>query len=112
MVGVGRHHGDLLARGEPAIDHADIGDNATVGVIDGVKNHGAGRRIRVELGGRRRHQLADLVQQLDHTQVQVGEGLGFDALGGVDKQDGAFTRLEGAGDFVGKVHVARSVDHL
>ena len=38
--------------------------------------------------------------------------MGFDALGGVDKQDGTLTRLEGAGDLVGKVHVARGIDHL
>ena len=38
--------------------------------------------------------------------------MGFDALGGVDKQDSALTRLERAGDLVGKVHVAGGVDHL
>ena len=38
--------------------------------------------------------------------------MGFDALGGIDKQNGAFTRLERTGDFVRKVHVAGRVDHL
>ena len=38
--------------------------------------------------------------------VGVGEGLGLDALGGVDQEDGALAGGEGAGDLVAEVDVA------
>ena len=59
-----------------------------------------------------------LVDDGDYGQVEfeggvgVGEGLGFDALGGVDKEYGAFAGGEGAGDLVAEVHVAGGVDQV
>ena len=47
-----------------------------------------------------------------HRQVQVRQGLCFDALGGVDKQNSGLTSVQGAGDFIGEVDVARGVVHL
>ena len=44
--------------------------------------------------------------------VGVGEGLGLDALGGVDKEYGALAGGEGAGDLVAEVHVAGGVDEV
>lgn len=47
-----------------------------------------------------------------HGEVHVGHGLGFDALGGIDDEDGAFARGEGAGDLVGEVDVPGRVEEV
>ena len=44
--------------------------------------------------------------------VEVGHGLGFDALGGVDHQHGPLAGGQGPADFVVKVHVAGGVDEV
>jgi hypothetical protein len=44
--------------------------------------------------------------------VEVGHGLGLDALGGVDHQDGALAGGEGAGDLVGEIDVAGGVEQV
>ena len=45
-------------------------------------------------------------------EVGVGEGLGFDSLGGINDEQRAFAGGEGAGDFVGEVDVAGGVDEV
>jgi len=45
-------------------------------------------------------------------EVDVGEGLGLDALGSINDEEGAFAGGEGAGDFVGEVDVAGGVDEV
>ena len=45
-------------------------------------------------------------------QVDVGEGLGLDALGGVDDEDRALAGLQAAADLVGEVDVAGRVDQV
>ena len=45
-------------------------------------------------------------------EIRVGEGLGFNALGGIDDEQGAFARSQRARDFVGKIDVARGVDEV
>ena len=45
-------------------------------------------------------------------QVEVGEGLGLDALGGVHDEDGALARGERARHLVREVHVAGRVDQV
>ena len=47
-----------------------------------------------------------------HGQIQVGQRLGFNALGCINEQDGTFTGCQGPGYLVGEVHVARGVDHV
>ena len=47
-----------------------------------------------------------------HGEVDVGHGLGFHALGGIDDEDGALASGEGPGDFVGKVNVAGGVEEV
>ena len=47
-----------------------------------------------------------------HGQVHIGQGLGLDALGGVDDQQGPFTGRQGPGHFVGKVHMAWGIDQV
>ena len=54
----------------------------------------------------------DDFQVVFHSQQGVGDGLGFHALGGVHYQQGAFAGGQGAGDFVGKVHMAGGVDEV
>ena len=51
-------------------------------------------------------------QILLHRQVDVGHGLGLDALGGVDDQQRPFARAQAARDFIGEIHVARRVDQV
>lgn len=66
------------------------------------------------LGGRQ----VDLVEHRNdlqivlHRQIQIGEGLGLDALSGVDEKNGPLTGREGPGDLVGEVDVPRGVDHV
>ena len=45
-------------------------------------------------------------------EVKVGDGLSLDALRGVHHEQCAFAGGDGTGDFVGEVHVARSVDKV
>ena len=54
----------------------------------------------------------DNCQVLFEGEVDIGEGLGLDALGGVDDEDCGFDGLEGAGDFVGEIDMAGSVDKI
>ena len=42
----------------------------------------------------------------------VGDGLGFHTLAGVDNQQRALARREGARDFVGKIDVTGSIDQI
>ena len=41
-----------------------------------------------------------------------GEGLGLDALGGVDEEEGTLAGGEGTGDFIGEIDVAGGVDEV
>jgi hypothetical protein len=47
--GLGRHHLDPLSRAEVSVDDPDVGDDTSVGVVDGVEDHRAGRRAGVAL---------------------------------------------------------------
>ena len=47
-----------------------------------------------------------------HREMDVGHGLGFDALRGIDDEQRAFAGGEGAGDFVGEVDVAGGVEQV
>ena len=47
-------------------------------------------------------------EALAQGEVDVGERLGLDALGGVDDEDRALARLEGVADLVAEVDVARA----
>ena len=45
-------------------------------------------------------------------QIGVGEGLGFDTLGSVHHQQGAFAGLQAARNFVGEIDVAGGIDEI
>ncbi len=64
MGGPGRHHGDLLARHDLAVDHAHVCDHTAVGVVNRIEDHRPRRRVRVTLRGR--HQPDHLIEQLGH----------------------------------------------
>ncbi len=70
-----RHHLDLLARAEPAVDDAHVRDDAAVGVVDGVEDHGAGRRVGVTDGGRQL--LDDDVEQFLDTDARLAGDLEY-----------------------------------
>jgi len=58
-----------------------------------------------------------LIDRHDHEtgrkrQVDVGERLRLDPLGGVDDEDSALARLEAVAHLVGEVDVARRVDQV
>ena len=54
----------------------------------------------------------DNFETLIHRERSVGDRLGLHALRGVDQQHRAFTRSEGARDFVGEVDVSRGVNEV
>ena len=53
-----------------------------------------------------------IVRPFAQREVDVGEGLGLDALGGVDDEDRALAGLEAAADLVREVDVAGRVDQV
>ena len=155
----GRHHLDPVAVAELAVDDADVGDHAAVGVVDRVEDQRPGRGVGVTdrgrgaldhlvehlgdaLAGLGTHpqdvsrlaaddvrdllgvllrvgaRQVDLVEHGDdlevggEREVEVGQGLRLDALGGVDEKDRGLAGLQGPGDLVGEVDVARGVDHV
>ncbi len=55
------HHLDAVAVAQLAVDDADVGDHAAVGVVDRVEDQGPRRGVRVT--DRRRRLLDDLVEQ-------------------------------------------------
>ncbi len=59
--GAGGHHPDALALVQLPVDHTDVRDDATVRVVDGVEDHGAGRGVLDADRGRDRGD--DLVEQ-------------------------------------------------
>ena len=54
----------------------------------------------------------DDIEVLLESEIDVGEGLSLDALGGVHDEDGGFDSLERAGDFVREVDMAGSINEV
>ena len=112
-----------------ALGRRDLGDELLEHVLDALARLGADAAHRVgglaeQLGDLLGDALGlgagqvDLVQAGDELearvdgQVGVGQGLGLDALGGVDDEQRALARGEGARDLVGEVDVAGRVDEV
>ena len=157
--GAGAHHFDFHAGPDGAVEHAQVHDDAPVGVVLAVEDQSLEGRTAVALGrrhvphhhledgvdvdavlggnlrgvhGRQADDVLDLLldllgpgsgqvdlvddgqdlQPLVHGQVGVGQGLGLDALGGVDHQDCALAGGQAAGNLVIEVHMARGVDQV
>lgn len=83
MGGAAGHHLDALAGTEPAVDDPDVGDDAAVGVVHRVEDHGAGGRIGGADG--RRHLTHELVEQLLH--ALAGLGADLEHVGGLAADD-------------------------
>ena len=91
---LGRDEDDLLARdGQHVLE-----------LLDDDVRLGRGQVDLVEDG--------DDDEALRQRQVDVGQGLGLDALRGVDHEDGALAGLQAAADLVGEVDVAGRVDEV
>lgn len=54
----------------------------------------------------------DDFQFVVHGRIGVGDGLGFDALEGIDQEQGPFAAGQRSGDFVLEVDVAGGVDEV
>ena len=54
----------------------------------------------------------DDFEVLLHRQVDIGDGLRLDSLGGIHHQQRPFARAEAARDFVGEIHVARRINQV
>ena len=92
----------LLGRGQ---DHLLARDRQDVlELLDHQIGLGAGQVDLVDDGDDR--------QPLAQGEVDVGQGLGLDPLGGVDDQDRALAGLQRAADLVREVDVARRVDQV
>src|SRR4029453_1089883 len=68
----GWHHLDPLSRVKRAVNNANVGDHAAVGVVHGVEDHGTGGGIGV---AHRSGQVADDLVQED---LDAGAGLAGD----------------------------------
>ena len=64
------HHADFHARLECAFDDADVVDDATVGIVNGVKDEGLERLAGIALGGR--DFIDNLVEYLFHVEARLG----------------------------------------
>ena len=90
---------------------AETGDGIVGGQADGLLDHLLGA---LDVGARE----IDLVddgndfEAVGDGEIGVGEGLGLDALRGVDDQQRAFARGQRARDLVGEVDVAGRVDEV
>ena len=112
-----------------AFRRRDAGDDRLEDVVDAGAVLGTGEDhlfardrqdvlelVHDRLGVGRRQ--VDLVQDGDEgqvllqRQVDVGERLGLDALGGIDDEDRAFAGLKGVADLVGEVDVTGRVDEV
>ena len=88
-------------------DEDGVGGVEADGAFDhffGARDVGAGQIDLVDDGN-------DFEAVIDG-EIGIGESLGFDSLRGVDDQQRAFARGQGARDFVGKIHVAGGVDQI
>ena len=87
------------------------GDRVVGREADGLFNHLLGA---LDVGGGEIDLVddGDDLEAVGDGEIGVGEGLGFDALGGIDDEQGAFAGGERAGDLVGEVDVAGGVDEV
>jgi hypothetical protein len=77
------HHLDALAGLEHAVEDADQQDDAEIGVVPGVDQHGLQRSVGVALGGRQAGD--DGFQHVLDADARLGAG--HDGFGGVDADD-------------------------
>ena len=69
VLGAGLHHLDFHAGADGAFHHADVVDDAAVGIVDGVKDERLERVARVALGGG--NLVHDLVKHLVHVEARL-----------------------------------------
>ena len=102
------HHADAVALAEDAVDDADEDDDAEVGVVPAVDQHGLERRVAVALGG---GQAGD--DGLEHVgDAEAGLGGDEDGVGGVDADDVLDLLLHAVGLGGGEVDLVEDGDDL
>ena len=47
-----------------------------------------------------------------HRKIEICQGLGLNALGGIDQKQGTLTGADGTADLIGEVHMSRSVNEI
>ena len=75
-----RHEEDLRPRGDPPVQHADVDDDALVGVVERVEDESLERRLGISSG--RRDALHDRLEDVRH----AGSRLGADGEGLVGRE--------------------------
>ena len=114
VFGLGRR--DALDEGFQDVGDAGAGLGADAEVFFGGDGEDVFDLARDGVGVGGGH--VGLVEDRDHADVVGGrqegvrDGLRLHALGGIDDEQGAFARGEGAGDFVGEVDVPGGVDEV
>ena len=94
FTGTGRHAEDIVRVAAQQV--ADfVGDKVRLG------------RIHIYLV-----EYGDDLEAVVYGHIEVGDGLGLHALGGVHHQQRAFAGGDASRDFIGEVHVAGSVDEV
>ena len=73
-------------------------------LIGDLLHHGIGHVYFIHDG--------DDLQPLVQSEVEVGNGLCLNTLGGIYQQQGALTGSDGAGDFIGEIHVPGRVNQV
>ena len=53
-----------------------------------------------------------IVQIVLHGKIEIRQGLGFDALAGIDEQQSALTGFQRPGDFIGEIYMTGRVDEV
>jgi hypothetical protein len=68
----------------------------------------------VDIGGRQIDFVDDRndLEVVLHGQVEIGQGLGFDPLAGVDQEQGAFAGCQRTRHLIAEVHVAGCIDEI
>ena len=105
----GAHHADGLALLQHAVDDADQHDDAEIGVVPAVDQHGLERRLGVALA--RRRQLVD--DGFEHVgDAEAGLGRDQHGLGGVDADDLLDLLADALGLGGGEVDLVQDDDDL
>ena len=106
--GVGLHHADAVALFDDAVHDADHDDDAEVGVIPAVDQHGLEGRVAVALGGGKAGD--DGLQHVGD--AEAGLGGDRDGVGGVEADDVLDLLLDALGFGGGEVDLVQDGDDL
>ena len=108
VEGAGLHHADAVALAEGALEDADEDDDAEIGVVPAVDEHGLERGVGVAGGG---GEAGD--DGFEHVgDAEAGLGGDFDGVGGVDADDVLDLLADAGGLGGGEVDLVEDGDDL